>query len=111
MHYQSSAERPPDFDATWAAILDEAASIELDPTLEQVPLRSSELVDTYTIKYTSLDGLRIAGWYCVPQAGYLPPPYPALLVLPGYISEPTLPISWAKMGYAAVGVAPRGKLR
>ena len=31
--------------------------------------------------------------------------------MPGYVSEPTLPKSWAKMGYAAVGVAPRGKLR
>ena len=37
--------------------------------------------------------------------------YPALLIVPGYVSEPTLPKSWAKMGYAAVGVAPRGKLR
>ena len=35
----------------------------------------------------------------------------ALLIVPGYISEPTLPKSWAKLGYAAVGVAPRGKLR
>lgn len=34
-----------------------------------------------------------------------------MLIVPGYISEPTLPKSWAKMGYAAVGVAPRGKLR
>jgi cephalosporin-C deacetylase len=33
------------------------------------------------------------------------------LLVPGYISEPTLPKSWAKLGYAAVGVAPRGKLR
>ncbi len=41
----------------------------------------------------------------------MPPPYPALLIVPGYISEPTLPKSWARMGYAAVGVAPRGKLR
>ena len=31
--------------------------------------------------------------------------------MPGYVSEPTLPKSWAKLGYAAVGVAPRGKLR
>jgi cephalosporin-C deacetylase len=47
----------------------------------------------------------------VPRASYIPPPYPALLILPGYISEPTLPKSWARLGYATVGVAPRGKLR
>lgn len=46
-----------------------------------------------------------------PRSHYIPPPYPALLIVPGYISEPTLPKSWAKMGYATVGVAPRGKLR
>jgi cephalosporin-C deacetylase len=111
MDYNSSVERPPDFDEFWAAILSEAAAIPLEPTLERVPLRSTDEVDVYEIHYASLDHLRIAGWYCVPRAEYIPPPYPALLVVPGYISEPTLPKSWAKMGYAAVGVAPRGKLR
>jgi cephalosporin-C deacetylase len=59
----------------------------------------------------SLDNVEIAGWYCRPRASYIPPPYPALLLVPGYISEPTLPKSWAQAGYAAFGVAPRGKLR
>jgi cephalosporin-C deacetylase len=111
MKYDSSVERPPDFDEFWAAILSEAAAIPLEPTLEPAPLRSTDEVDVYEIHYASLDHLRIAGWYCVPRAAYIPPPYPALIVVPGYISEPTLPKSWAKMGYAAVGVAPRGKLR
>ena len=74
-------------------------------------MRSTDEVDVYEIGYDSLDGLRIAGWYCRPKERYLAPPYPALLIVPGYVSEPTLPKSWAKMGYAAVGVAPRGKLR
>src|SRR5205085_12529530 len=55
--------------------------------------------------------LRPAAGYCPPGESSLPPPSPALLIVPGYVSEPTLPKSWAKMGYAAVGVAPRGKLR
>jgi cephalosporin-C deacetylase len=55
--------------------------------------------------------VRIAAWYCRPKPEYLEPPYPGLAIVPGYISEPTLPKSWAKLGYAAVGVAPRGKLR
>jgi cephalosporin-C deacetylase len=79
--------------------------------MTHVPLRSTPEVDVYEIGYDSLDGLRIAGWYCVPVVDSIPPPYPGLLIVPGYISEPTLPKSWAKMGYAAVGVAPRGKLR
>ena len=103
--------RPGDFDAFWSAILDEAREIPLRPTMQKIPLRSTPEVDVYEIHYDSLDGLRIAGWYCVPKESYVPPPYPALLLVPGYISEPTLPKSWARMGYAAVGVAPRGKLR
>ena len=109
--YGTSVRRPNDFDAFWAAIMDEARDIPLRPTMTHIPLRSTSEVDVYEIHYDSLDGLRIAGWYCVPKASYLPPPYPALLLVPGYISEPTLPKSWAKKGYAAVGVAPRGKLR
>lgn len=109
--HRTSVVRPPDFDDFWAEIMAEAAGIPLNPTVEHVPLRSTPEVDVFEIHYDSLDGLRIAGWYCVPTAGYLPPPYPGLLIVPGYISEPTLPKTWAKQGYAAVGVAPRGKLR
>jgi len=109
--YGTSVTRPANFEAFWAAIMAEAGAIPLNPTMEHVPMRSSPEVDVYEIGYDSLDGVRIAGWYCRPTAAYLPPPYPALLLVPGYISEPTLPKSWAKMGYAAVGVAPRGKLR
>lgn len=89
----------------------EASALPLDPVLTPVPMRSSEQVETFEIHYTSLDGLRIAGWYCRPRESFLAPPYPALIVVPGYISEPMLPKQWAKAGYAAVGVAPRGKLR
>jgi cephalosporin-C deacetylase len=74
-------------------------------------MRSNDQVETFEIHYTSLDGLRIAGWYCHPRESAQAPPYPALLIVPGYISEPTLPKQWAKAGYAAVGVTPRGKLR
>src|SRR5215204_3251004 len=109
--FGTSVVRPPDFDEFWAAIMAEANAISLNPSMEHLPMRSTDEVDVYEIGYDSLDGLRIAGWYCRPKEGYLKPPYPGLLIVPGYISEPTLPKSWAKLGYAAVGVAPRGKLR
>lgn len=110
-HHPSSVERPADFDAFWAATLADAAAIPLNPSLAPVPLRATPEVDVYEIGYDSLDGLRVSGWYCVPNERVLKPPYPGLLIVPGYISEPTLPTSWARLGYAAVGVAPRGKLR
>jgi cephalosporin-C deacetylase len=109
--YATSVERPADFDEFWADVMAEANSIPLNATLQHVPLRSTHDVDVYEIHYDSLDRLRVAGWYCVPKESFIPPPYPALLIVPGYISEPTLPKDWARRGYAAVGVAPRGKLR
>jgi cephalosporin-C deacetylase len=109
--FATSVVRPPDFDEFWAEIMAEAATIPLNPSLDHVPQRSTSEVDVFEIGYDSLDHVRIAGWYCAPKASYLPPPYPGLLIVPGYISEPTLPKSWAKKGYAAIGVAPRGKLR
>jgi cephalosporin-C deacetylase len=60
------------------------------------------------VHYDSWEGVRISGWYAVPrEAG----PHPALMLVPGYISEPVIPRSWARKGYAAFAVAPRGKLR
>ena len=109
--YRVSVERPADFEEFWAAILEEAKAIPLEPSMEHLPMRSTDQVDVYEIHYDSLNNLRIAGWYARPRESYLAPPYPGLLIVPGYISEPTLPKSWARLGYAAVGVAPRGKLR
>jgi cephalosporin-C deacetylase len=109
--FRSSVRRPADFDAFWAETLAQVDNVPLNPGLEHLPLRSTDQVDVFEIHYDSLDGLRVAGWYCRPKESYLAPPYPALVIPPGYIAEPTLPKSWAKLGYAAVGVAPRGKLR
>ncbi|HEY3061697.1 MAG TPA: acetylxylan esterase [Chloroflexota bacterium] len=109
-HHPTKTVRPADFDAFWTEIMARVQQIPLNATLEPVPLRSTAQVETFRIAYDSLDGVRIGGWYCVPRAAHIAPPYPGLLIVPGYISEPTLPKSWAKLGYATVGVAPRGKL-
>ena len=109
--YQVTLERPADFDRFWADIMDKVNQIPLNPSMELIPLRSNDEVDVYEIHYDSLDNVRVAGWYARPKESYIAPPYPGLLIVPGYVSEPTLPKSWAKMGYATVGVAPRGKLR
>ncbi len=62
--FGTTVVRPPDFDAFWAAIMAEVAAIPLNPTMVHVPLRSTAEVDVYAIGYDSLDGIRIAGWYC-----------------------------------------------
>src|SRR6478672_8090576 len=109
--HQTSVVRPPDFGEFWQAIQHQLDAMPLNPTMEAVPMRSTDTVEVFEIGYDSLDDVRIAGWYCRPRDSWLAGPYPGLSIVPGYVSEPTLPKSWAKMGYAAVGVAPRGKLR
>jgi cephalosporin-C deacetylase len=106
-----TVKRPADFDQYWSNVMDEIAALPLASSLEYLPLRSTDAVDVYDLRYTSLDNLRVAAWYCAPKADRIPPPYPGLVLSPGYISEPTVPKSLAKQGYAVVACAPRGKLR
>jgi cephalosporin-C deacetylase len=104
-----TVDRPADFESFWTGLLAELDAVPANASFEHLPHRSTDLVDTFEVRYDSIDGVRIAGWYCVPR--HVPPPYPAVLSLPGYVSEPEIPKAWAERGYAAFGVAPRGKLR
>ncbi|MBI3960599.1 MAG: acetylxylan esterase [Chloroflexi bacterium] len=107
--YGTSVTKPADFDDFWANVEAQAARMPLNATLTPVPMRSTPAVEVFEVHYDSLDGVRIAGWYCLPRQRRQP--LPAIVVYPGYISEPTLPKNLAAQGYAAFGAAPRGKLR
>lgn len=102
-----SVPLPADFDEFWAESL--AACPALAPSFEYVPALSTDTVTVYDVRYTSYQGLRVAAWYTKPRHGTAP--YPALVTIPGYISEPDVPRHWSELGYAALAVAPRGKLR
>ncbi len=107
--YVSRVTRPPDFDVFWQGVLDQAAKVPLNPEIIPDRLRSSEDVKVYQIFYDSLDNVRVSGWYCLPkQRGDR---LPAMLELPGYVSDPGIPKGWARRGYAALFAAPRGKVR
>ena len=107
--YVSKVRKPDDIDQFWEEVLADTAKIPLDPEVLLDPLRSSDEIDVYEVFYTSLDRVRIAGWYAVPKQrdGLLP----GLLQVPGYNMEPPVPKVWARKGYAAFSAAPRGKLR
>ena len=107
--YACSTARPPDFDDFWRQVEDQAGRIGLAPQLVSDPLRSDEEVAVYQAFYTSIDRVRIAAWYCLPRDSE--GPLPGLLKVPGYKSDPAVPKEWARLGYAALAVAPRGKLR
>ena len=107
--YVSKVRKPDDIDQFWDEVLAETAKIPLDPEVVLDPLRSSDEIDVYEVFYTSLDRVRIAGWYAVPN--HRDGPLPGLLQVPGYNMEPPVPKVWARKGYAAFSAAPRGKLR
>ena len=99
---------PSDLDDYWQNVLSETAGIPLDAEVCPDPLRSTGDIDVYEVFFTSLDRVRIAGWYAVPKGRT---GLPGLLQVPGYQMEPPVPKNWARKGYAALSVAPRGKLR
>lgn len=68
--YEVIVERPADFEAFWVDLMNDVAVIPLNPSMEYQPMRSTDEVDVYEIHDDRLDGVRIAGWYCVPKASY-----------------------------------------
>jgi cephalosporin-C deacetylase len=107
--YQSMVHRPADFDAFWDGVQQQAAAMPLDPEIVPDPLRTSADIEVFQVFYTSIDDVRIAAWYCRPTRRAARTP--ALLFLPGYQMDPPIPKEWARKGYIALSVAPRGKLR
>ncbi len=99
---------PDDFDAFWDEVKAELHGIPLDARAEPDPMRSTEVVQVYQATYRSLGGLEISAWYAVPADG--DGPFPAILHLPGYKSEPALRRDWGAKGVAVLSVAVRGKL-
>ena len=99
---------PEDFDEFWGGVLSGLADMPLDASVNHDPLRSNDAANVFQVTYRSQDDLEIFAWYAVPARG--DGPFPAVLVLPGYKSEPALRRDWAGKGVAALSVAVRGKL-
>ena len=107
--YRSKVRKPDDFDAFWHDVLRQASAIPLEAEVIPDPLRTSEDVEVFQVFYTSIDHVRVAAWYCRPVR--TAEPTPAVMLLPGYQMDPPIPKEWARKGYIALSVAPRGKLR
>lgn len=107
--YQSQGQKPADFDAFWDEVWRQTTAVPLAPEIVPDPLRTSEDIEVFQVFYNSLDHVRIAAWYCRPTRRA--ERTPAVVFLPGYQMDPPIPKEWARKGYIALSVAPRGKLR
>ena len=109
--YRSQVRKPADFDDFWQEVLAQADAVPLAAEIRPEPMRSGDGVDVFQAFYDSIDGVRIAAWYCLPSGADAGEPLPSIIAAPGYQSDPAIPKEWAKRGYAALALAPRGKLR
>lgn len=107
--FVSKVRKPQDFVAFWDGVQRQLGAIPLELEIIPEPLRSSDEIDVCQVFYTSLDQVRIAAWYCRPR--HRTAQTAAVLLLPGYQADPAIPKEWARKGYIALAVAPRGKLR
>jgi cephalosporin-C deacetylase len=105
VNFESTTSRPDGFETFWADTRAELEKLPLSLELERSALRSTPDVDTYEVTYTSLTGAHVFAWLCVPNGDG---PYPGLAIYPGYSGAPLVPRAWAKLGYVALQVSPRG---
>ena len=66
-NYQTKARKPDDFDDFWADVVSQVERLDLDPEVVPDPLRTSDEIEVFQTYYTSIDNVRIAGWYCLPR--------------------------------------------
>ena len=107
--YRCNVKKPDDFESYWEDVISRADNVPLNAVCEKDLLRSSNDISVYEVFYDSIDNVRVSGWYSLPVKceGQLP----AILLLPGYQSDPAIPKDWARKGYACLSVNPRGKVR
>lgn len=75
-----STQMPKDFDQFWSENLDKLAKVKLNPTMELLPERCTEKVNSYLVSYGNVNNSRMYGILTVPKAEGK---YPAILRLPG----------------------------
>ena len=108
-NYVCSLVKPDDFDEFWSEVMEDSNKVGPDYVVEKDDLRSTDEVGVYQVFYSSIGNIRVSGWYAKPIGDINN--LPAIVLLPGYQSDPPIPKDWAKNGYACFSVSPRGKVR
>ena len=97
---------PVDFGQFWDHALAEARIFGLNETIIEDTLQSNDNATVYRVSFTSLERIRVSGWYAVPKGKG---PFPALELLPGYSMRGNFSVrSWAELGICSLGLSIRG---
>lgn len=100
---------PDDFDAFWAATLDETRRHPLDVTIEARPTRLA-VIDVHEVTFAGFGGTRIRSWLRTPHGATTP--LPGLVQFFGYGNgrgHALRDLRWAAAGYAHLVVDARGQ--
>jgi cephalosporin-C deacetylase len=107
--YRPARNEPADFDAFWAATLDEARSQPLAASFEQVDYHL-RLIESYDVTFNGFGAQPIKGWLLLPRERN--GPLPCLVEYIGYGGGRGFPIDWllwASAGYAHFVMDTRGQ--
>ncbi|MCH8108189.1 MAG: acetylxylan esterase [Chloroflexi bacterium] len=93
----------------WNGTKEELALTDLNVALQEEPDLSGREFLTYRLTMDSYQGRRIRAWYSVPKD---PPPgrkLPAILAVPGYGGQKSIPTQLVLDGFAVLTLYPRGQ--
>lgn len=109
VEYRATFEQPSDFDAFWAATLDDARKLELDATFK--PFDSGlTAIRTFDVTYRGFGGHQIKGWLHLPT--HADTPLPGVVQFQGYGGGRGLAhenVLYALAGYAHFVMDTRGQ--
>ena len=97
---------PLDFGEFWDDALAEARHFGLSEIVIEDALQSNDSATVYRVSFSSLERIKVSGWYAVPKGQG---PFPAVELLPGYSMRGNFSVrSWAELGICALGLSIRG---